>query len=350
MNGITPLQRQTGQSLTSVDDTIAVSLTTPAGQAAPVVVPLPDLDLGGTGQAFLDVRPTLDQARTQGLLSSDEAIQALLDNPDTDLETLILAQMALNNKQLDQLNESKAKDIEANRKKSEANQAERMERLKEANSKIESANKKSWWSKALGVVASVAGLVAGIMAAPFTGGLSLAVAVYALVNTAYDLVNELNVAINGEDARWQAKPFSIGYWVGEIAQKLGASPEVAAMISAAVEVVIGLAALAAGSTSAINSGMSAAAKVMQASASGLSATARLTSGALTISTEVTKYQLAGITAKMDTLQAQIDRLMQSNQQLMTMLKNIQQARQDNDDTVTDTLESFRETTRRITMA
>lgn len=332
-----------------------VQVSTPAGQAAPTRPVQPAPATSPNQKAFLEFRPQLAAPATADLFSDDPAIQALLSNPNVDMETVILAQMALNNKQLETLNASKAKDIQANQKVSEQNQAERKKQIQDSKDKLEAAAKKGWWSKLLDVVGkaaafigSLAVLVAAVVAAPVTGGLSLgvaALAIYMMASSAVDLANEINVAINGESARWDFK-LSVGALVGWIAGKLGASDEVKKWIEMGVDLVVNVAAM----FMIPGAQLTAGARILSATAKIIGAVAQASKAGVDISTAFDVKDLAYINATLDQLQAQIDRLTQNNKQLMEMLKVIQETKADNDNTVTEVLEAKQTTMRRIQMA
>jgi hypothetical protein len=326
---------------------------TPAGQSQPMGAPVlpsqPVLD-----QPFMSFRPQLAPAQTAGLFSSDPAIQALLNNPDVDIETIILVQMALNNKQLDTLNASKAKDIDANRQASEKNQAERVKQIQASKEKVEAAANKGWWAKLLDVVGdaatfigSAAVLVAAILAAPATGGLSIGVAVlavYMMVGSATELANKAHELRTGE--RLFNFQITVGELAGLVAGAFGASDEVKQWIKLGVDVVVGVAAMFIIPGAQLN----AFGKILKAGAAIVGGIAQISKGGLEISKAIDVRDLANTQASLDTLQAQIDRLTQNNQQLMDMLKLFQESKTDNENTVSEALEAKATTGRRIVMA
>jgi hypothetical protein len=328
--------------------------TTPAGQSAPLgFTPTAPKD-PVKDQPFMSFRPELASPQTANLFSNDPSIQALLANPNVDMETIILAQMALNNKQLDTLNASKAKEIQANQKLNEQNQAERIKQILASKEKVEAAATKGWWSKLLDVVANVATfiataavLIAAVVAAPATGGLSLAVgalALYQLVSSGAELVNKAAEAITGE--RLFDFQLTIGAGIAAIAGAFGASDDVKQWIALGVDLVVNVA------TMFIIPGaqLSAIGRIVKAGSTIAAGAAQIGKGGLDISRAFDVKALADIQAKLDTLQAQIDRLTQNNKQLMEMLKIIQEAKADNDNTVTEVLQSKAETGKRIVMA
>ena len=331
--------------------TTALTGTTPAGQSAPIQR-TPDLPKEPIkDQPFMSFRPELASPQTANLFSNDPAIQALLANPNVDMETIILAQMALNNKQLDTLNASKAKEVQANQKLNEQNQAERIKQIQATKEKIEAAANKGWWSKLLDVVANVATfiasaavLIAAVVAAPATGGLSLAVgalALYQLVSSGAELVNKAAESISGKPL-FDFK-ISIGAGIAAIAGALGASDEVKQWIELGVDLVVNVAAM----FIIPGAQLSAIGRIVKAVSTIVSGVAQISKGSLDISRAVDVKALADIQAKLDTLQAQIDLLTQNNKQLMEMLKLIQEAKADNDNTATDALQAKTETMAKV---
>lgn len=340
-----------GQRLqtTGPSSPLDVERQTPAGNAQNVA---PDFELpkDEQTQAFFDVRTRFEPPKPGVFKSDDPALQALLDDPDADLETLILAQMAINNKQLDLMNKAKAGDIEANQKLAEQNQAERKKEIEASKAKIESAEKKGFWGKLLGVISKVAAVVgtvvaiAGAIAAGPVGWVAGVALAYSLATTIYEIANDINVAVNGEKARWPQ--ITLGAGIAWVAGQLKASDEVKMWIGAAVDVALSIALAFANPFKAL----SAAKQFFTATSSLISSVTKASSAGLNIAAAYDKWALSDVTAKLDTLQAQIDRLNQSNRQLFEMLKNIQQARADNDNTATEVLELAGQSNRRITMA
>jgi hypothetical protein len=260
-----------------------------------------------------------------------------------DFETLIELQIALNNKQMDVLTASKLKDVEANQKTTEKNQTERVQQIKNSQVKLESAEKKSWWSKLCNVVAKVATVIvavamiaAAVIAAPVTGGASLALGLvggYMLLTSAYDLANDINVWKNGESARWPA--VSIGAGVAKALEKMNlVSADTAAWIAMGVDLVVNMAMMAVPGAQ-----LAALPRLLKAGAMIVNALAQFSKAGLDIAKAVDMHDLAGITAKLDTLQAQIDDLSQSNKQLMEILKIINETKADSEETLTKVLEN-----------
>ena len=328
--------------------------TTPAGQSAPLgFTPAPPKD-PVKDQPFMSFRPELASPQTASLFSSDPSIQALLANPNVDMETIILAQMALNNKQLDTLNASKATEVQANQKLNEKIQAERIKEIQASKEKVEAAANKGWWSKLLDVVANVATfiasaavLIAAVVAAPATGGLSLAVgalALYQLVSSGAELINKAAEAITGE--RLFDFKISIGAGVAALAGLLGASDDVKQWIELGVDLVVNVAAM----FIIPGAQLSAIGRIVKAVSTIVAGFAQVSKGSLDISRAFDVKALADGQARLDTLQAQIDRLTQNNKQLMEMLKIIQEAKSDNDNTATEAIQAKAETGRRIVMA
>ena len=333
-------------------DDLRVYGSTPAGQAAPVAPAAPAVP--APAPTYLDFRPELAGPQVAGLFSNDPTIQALLNNPNVDIETLIEAQITLNNKALDVLNASKAKEIEANRKTNEANQAQRYEEIQKSKQKAEAAASKSWWSKVLNivakaaqVVAAVATIVAAVAAAPVTGGVSLVAglaATYLLLQSAVELANEINVAVNGESARWSVS--SLGSLVGWALEKMGVDKETAQWIALGLDVVANVAVM----FLLPGVGLAAAPRALKAFSMLIGGAAQMGKAGIDIAKAFDVKGMADINSKLDTLQAQIDRLLQNNKQLMEMLKVIQESKTDNFDTVSEALEKKKETNLRILMA
>jgi hypothetical protein len=327
--------------------------TTPAGQSGPLGFTPPTKE-PVQDQAFMSFRPELASPQTANLFSSDPSIQALLSNPNVDMETIILAQMALNNKQLDTLNASKATEVQANQKLNEKIQAERIKEIQANKEKVEAAANKSWWSKLLDVVANVATFVASaavlvgaILAAPATGGLSLAVgalALYQLISSGAELVNKGFEAITGE--RLFDFKLTIGAGIAALAGVFGASDEVKQWIELGVDLVVNVAAM----FLIPGAQLSAIGRIVKAVSTIIAGVSQVSKGSLDISRAFDVKDLADSQARLDTLQAQIDRLTQNNKQLMEMLKIIQEAKADNENTATEALQAKAETGRRIVMA
>ena len=324
--------------------------STPSGQAQPVP-PTAPVQKWEAPSGFQNLPPELATPKTAGLFSSDPAIQAALNNPNMDFETLIELQIALNNKQMDVLTASKLKDVEANKKTTEKNQAERVQLIKDSQVKLESAEKKSWWSKLCNVVAKVATVIvavamiaAAVLAAPVTGGASLALGLvggYMLATSAYDLANDINVWKNGESARWPA--VSIGAGVAKALEKMNlVSADTAAWIAMGVDLVVNIAMMFVPGAQ-----FTALPRLLKAGAMIVSALAQFSKAGLDLSKAGDIKALAYITAKLDTLQAQIDDLTQNNKQLMEILKIINETKADNEDTLTKVFENQASNSRAI---
>ena len=353
-------------------DNTTVRASTPSGQATtlPPISPVPQWE---APNGFHNLPPELSTPKTAGLFSSDPAIQAALNDPNMDFETLIELQIALNNKLMDTMTASKLKDVEANQKTSEKNQAERVQQIKDSQVKLESAAKKSWWSTTMNIVAKVATVIAAVamiagavLAAPFTGGVSVGlvvVGVYMLATAAYDLANEINVAVNGDDARWPAVSVGAGIaklmtWINEkivnLLENTGvinadsaevlnkfikdAEPWIAMAMDLAVSVAIMF---------VPGAQLVAGPQIIKGFATIVSAIAQATKAGLDISKAFDMKALAAITAKLDTLQAQIDDLTQSNKQLMEILKIINETKADSEDTLTKVFENQASNSRAI---
>jgi hypothetical protein len=218
------------------------------------------------------------------------------------METIILAQMALNNKQLDTLNASKAKEVQANQKLNEQNQAERIKQIQASKEKVETAANTSWWSKLLDVVAnaatfiaSAAVLIAAVVAAPATGGLSLAVgalALYQLVSSGAELVNKAAEVITGE--RLFNFQLTVGAGIAAIAGAFGASDEVKQWIALGVDLVVNVAAM----FIIPGAQLSAIGRIVKAVSTIVAGVAQVSKGSLDISRAFDVKALADIQAKL----------------------------------------------------
>jgi hypothetical protein len=315
--------------------------TTPSGQAQPV----PTTSNVAPWQppiGFQNLPPALATPQTAGLFSSDPAIQAALSSPNMDFETLIELQIALNNKQMDTLTAGRMKEVEANQKTAEKNQAERIQQIKDSQVKLQSAEKKSWWSKLLNVVAKVAAVVvavamiaAAVIAAPVTGGASLALGLaggYMLATSAYDLANEINVAVNGEEKRWPQ--VTLGSGVAWLLEKVGVDKDIAGWVSMGVDLAVNIAMMAIPGAQ-----FTALPRLLKGGAMVISAIAQASKAGIDVSKAFDVKALADITAKLDTLQAQIDDLALNNKQLIELLKILNETKADNEGTMTQVLDN-----------